>query len=100
MLAPLHQSAAQQEALDRVTGWTRARFGLAPGDAVFVAEIACAAPGCPPRETVIAFWTGGAVRHHIKIFKPVAAVVEGDLPPPWMKDALIAPEMLGCECCG
>src|SRR5262245_50444578 len=58
-------------AIDRVREWTRARFALAEDIAILVSEVACALPGCPPLETVIAFWEGG-LRYHFKIFKPVA----------------------------
>ena len=50
--------------------------------AILVAEVACAVPGCPPIETVIAFWSEER-RHHFKVFKPVAEVTEDDLPPYW-----------------
>jgi hypothetical protein len=85
------------EALARVAAWTRARFKLGEEDAVSVSQIDCTVPGCPPIETVVAFWTAGERRHHFKVFKPVADVAEDDLPPPWMKNALTAVE--GCECC-
>ena len=86
-------------ALDRVRAWTRARFALPDVAAILVAEVTCSAPGCPPLETAVAFWTGNATRHQFKVFKPVAEVVEDDLPPAWMKDALIADEQSGFECC-
>ena len=45
------------EALDRIREWTRERFTL-PGDAgILVSEVECKLPGCPPLETVVAFWT-------------------------------------------
>jgi nitrate reductase delta subunit len=50
---------------------------------------------------VIAFWTDdGETRHHWKIFKPVAEVVDDDLPPSWMKPALVVPEgaEVDCDC--
>lgn len=99
MLGSFRKSPEHLRALDRVAGWVRARFALPEDAAVIVAEIACALPGCPPVETVVGFWSTGGRRHHLKLFKPVAEVVEDDLPPAWMKDALIADEMLGCECC-
>jgi hypothetical protein len=86
-------------ALDRVREWTRWRFTLPDDAAIMVAEVTCALPGCPPLETVVAFWTGADTRHHFKLFKPVAEVVEDDLPPSWMKNALIVVEGFGCECC-
>jgi hypothetical protein len=84
-------------ALDRVRAWVRARFSLGDG-AILVAEVACAVPGCPPIETVIAFWSEER-RHHFKVFKPVAAVTEDDLPPYWMKRALAGSDDFQCECC-
>jgi nitrate reductase delta subunit len=48
---------------------------------------------------VIAFWTEGDKRHHFQLFKPVAEVTEDDLPPSWMKSALVEIEGIGCECC-
>jgi hypothetical protein len=86
-------------ALDRVREWTRERFVLTEDAAILVSEVSCALPGCPPRETVVAFWTESERRHQFKLFKPVAEVVMDDLPPRWLKDALAAIEGLGCECC-
>ena len=91
-------SPGYREALDRVREWTRARFALGEGTAILVAEVACAVPGCPPLETVIAFWSDER-RHHTKIFKPVTEVVEADLPPRWLKDALAVPDDFECDCC-
>jgi hypothetical protein len=86
-------------AIDRVKEWTRARFKLAPEVAILVSEVACALPGCAPLETIVAFWTESDKRHHFKVFKPVAEVVEDDLPPSFMKNALAENEVFGCPCC-
>jgi hypothetical protein len=85
-------------ALDRVRQWTRARFALTADETVMVSEVACSVPGCPPIETHLVFWTA-AGRHHFKVFKPLADVVEDDLPPAFMKNALIALEGIDCDCC-
>jgi nitrate reductase delta subunit len=90
---PAHAAAA-----DRVREWTRTRFALPEDATVMVAEFTCTVPGCPPLETVVAFWTGGDQRHHFKVFKPLEEVVEDDLPPRWLKNALADAEG-GCECC-
>jgi hypothetical protein len=84
---------------ERLEDWTRARFALGEETTVMVSELACAVPGCPPVETVVAFWLGDGKRHHFKVFKPLADVAEDDLPPPWMRSALAEMPMLGCECC-
>jgi nitrate reductase delta subunit len=94
----INKSPSHSAALDRVREWTRARFALGEGTAILVAEVACAVPGCPPLETVIAFWSDER-RHHTKIFKPVAEVLEDDLPPRWMKDALVVADDFECTCC-
>src|SRR5215470_8929595 len=73
-------SPAHAEALERVRAWTRERFKLADDVPVLVAEIACGLPGCPPLETVVAFWTAGDRRHQFKVFKPVEEVSRDDLP--------------------
>lgn len=84
------------DAIGRVKAWTRERFALAPDDAVLIAELACGLPGCPPRETVIAFWTAPGRRHSFKVFKPLDDVIEDDLPPAWMKDAIIGGNSFNC----
>ena len=85
-------------ALDRVREWVRARFALGEDTAILVAEVACAVPGCPPIETVIAFWAEEK-RHHFKVFKPVADVSEDDLPPRWLRPALAVADDFECQCC-
>lgn len=98
MLGFTKKSPDQGAATDRVCGWTRARFALGGDDTVMVSEIACTVPGCPPIETHLVFWSALG-RHHFKIFKPLAAVAEDDLPPAFMKNALIATDPLDCACC-
>jgi len=89
---------APEGAAERVRDWTRSRFSLAADAAVMVAQVDCAVPGCPPVETHVIFWTA-AGRHHFKIFKPLAEVAEDDLPPAFMKNALVAIDDLDCSCC-
>ena len=98
MLGFSKKSPGSSSAPDRVRDWTRARFALTDDETVMVAEVACSVPGCPPIETHLVFWTG-AGRHHFKIFKPIADVIEDDLPPAFMKNALIALEGIDCDCC-
>jgi len=98
MLRP-KQTTERLDALDRVREWTRERFKLPDEATIMVTEIACALPGCPPLETVVAFWTDADKRHHFKLFKSVQNVVQDDLPPAWLKDSLLVDEMAGCECC-
>jgi hypothetical protein len=98
-LRSFKKSREHREALARVRDWTRERFGLPEDAVILVVEVACGLPGCPPLETVVAFWTGDATRHHFKVFKPVREVAIEDLPPVWLKDSLAVPEGFGCDCC-
>ena len=98
MLAFNKRNPKYSAALNRVREEVRVRFSLGEG-AILVAEVACAVPGCPPIETVIAFWSEER-RHHFKVFKPVAEVTEDDLPPRWYLPALAVPDDFECSCCG
>jgi hypothetical protein len=86
-------------AIARVQDWTRDRFTLPEEAPVLVSQLACGVPGCPPLETVVAFWTESGDRHHFKIFKAVVEVVLDDIPPAWLKDSLFAFEGGSFECC-
>jgi hypothetical protein len=92
-------SPVHLQALDRVREWTRERFKLPAEATIMVAEIACTVPGCPPIDTVVAFWTDDETRHQFKIFKPVEEVVQDDLPYAWLKDSLAVPQGADCDCC-
>ena len=95
MLSFTNKSPDRLAAVDRIRAWTRARFALPEEAVILVTEIACGLPGCPPLETVVVFWTDR--RHRFKLFKPLAAVVEDDLPFGWLKDALA--EDVELDCC-
>lgn len=79
MLTPLKAPPEYLEALEAIKGWTRTRFRLPPEAPVLVAEVACSVPGCPPRETAVAFWTDSDVRHQFRLFKPVAEIAYDDI---------------------
>jgi hypothetical protein len=98
MLGFIRKSAGDSAASDRVRDWTRARFALSDEETVMVSEVACGVPGCPPIETHLVFWTARG-RHHTKIFKPLAEVTEDDLPPAFMKNALIVRDDADIDCC-
>ena len=98
MLARFQTHDAQLEAIERVKEWTRERFRLARDAPVFVSEVTCALPGCPPLETVVGFWSDAATRHHFKVFKPVQDVANEDIPPAWLRDALTVESDAECSC--
>jgi nitrate reductase delta subunit len=95
----IFHKGASQAVTTGLKNLTRQQFRLSDDDIVMVTELACLVPGCPPLETVFAFWPAGGQRRQFKIFKPAGAVEQADLPPWWMKDALILPDWIDCECC-
>ena len=100
MFGTFKRNPAQVAAFETIEAWTRVRFSLAARDAVLVTEITCRLPGCPPLETVVAFWTADLTRHHIKVFKKAVDVVEDDLPPGWYRPALAVDDnaVMDCGC--
>jgi hypothetical protein len=98
-LGPSKRGDEHRLASARVKAWVRARFRLGEDDVVSASEVECALPGCPPLETAISFWLADGKRRHYKVFKPIVEVVEDDLPPSWMRDALIVEEGAECSCC-
>jgi hypothetical protein len=90
-------TAETLSAAERLKAWTRSRFRLGEDDAVMAAEVECGLPGCPPLETVVAFWAG-ETRHQFKLFKRLAEVAEADLPPAWLKPDLVD-DGTGVTCC-
>ncbi|HZQ63437.1 MAG TPA: hypothetical protein VFC24_18910 [Casimicrobiaceae bacterium] len=98
MLATFGKDDAKLQALERIRHWTRERFGLGADAPVFAAEVACALPGCPPLETVIGFWSDESTRHHFKVFKRAEEVTQDDLPPSWLRDALVVTPGAECSC--
>lgn len=99
MLGSFSKGAAPPPALESIRDWTRQRFQLQPDETILVTELACTVPGCPPLETVVAFWTLDGQRHHFKLFKPADQVVPEDLPYAWMKRALAVPDGFSGDCC-
>ena len=99
MLSSARQAASHGQALDRIAEWTRERFGLPEDCAILVSEVKCPLPGCPPLETVVAFWTRDATRHHFKVFKPAADVVADDLPYYWLMKSLAVHPDFSSDCC-
>jgi len=83
--------------LEAVQGWTRRRFKLPLDAVVLVSELACTVPGCPPLETVVAFWTEDERRHQFKLYKPLREVHYDDVG--WLMGSPVAHEGSAWDCC-
>jgi hypothetical protein len=83
--------------LEAVRGWTRRRFKLPAEAAVLVSEMACTVPGCPPLETVVAFWTADERRHQFKLYKPLREVLYDDVG--WLMGSPAAHDGSAWDCC-
>jgi nitrate reductase delta subunit len=99
MLGSFRKSPDEVRALEQIERWTRERFELSPEAVVTASELACTLPGCPPLETVVAFWTADGARHHFKLFKRAHEVSSDDLPYRWLRDALVVQEGFDASCC-
>lgn len=99
MLGNIRGNPEHLEALERVREWTHGRFSLGAAAVIMVAEVECQVPGCPPIETIVAFWGEDGTRYRFKVFKPVADVTADDLPISWLLPSLVDYGELGCECC-
>jgi hypothetical protein len=75
--------AGYAQALQRIRGWTTATLSstaLPAGDPVIsITELACAEPGCPPRETVILVMWPDAPAWKLRIHRAMPDVEEGDV---------------------
>lgn len=87
------------DALERVQGWTRHRFHIPEDAPILVSELKCIIEGWPPIQTIVAFWTENAERHHFKIHKAIVEIVSEDLPAKWLDDGRFSLEGLDCTCC-
>jgi hypothetical protein len=83
--------------VESIRGWTRQRFKLAPELAILVSEMACSLPGCPPLETLVAFWTADERRHQFKLYKPMAEVIYDDIG--WLMGTPASHDGAGWDCC-
>ena len=98
-LGAAKKDAVHFAALDRIKEWTRERFALPASAPIVVSELACSVPGCPPLETVAAFWTEDGKRFQFKLIKPPEQVAQDDLPYKWLMKSLEAAEGAGLDCC-
>lgn len=99
MFGSFSKDATPSPGTERVRNWTRERFLLQMDETILVTELACSVSGCPPLETIVAFWTMDGRRHQFKVFKPVDQVMPEDLPYAWMKRALAVVDGFTCDCC-
>ena len=83
--------------LEALQGWTRRRFKLPVEAPVLVSEVACTVPGCPPLETVVAFWTADDRRHQFKLYKPLREVLYDDVG--WLMGSPASHEGSAWDCC-
>jgi nitrate reductase delta subunit len=90
---------AQRRALRRIKQWTRERFSLGDNELAMVTQEDTRIPGAPPVHTLIVFQCADGLKRHYRVFKPAVEVVEDDLPPAWMKNALVTPDGYQCSCC-
>jgi hypothetical protein len=73
--------------ISRVESLVRHRFGVPPSEIILVSQDPGLRPGFPPHETNVIFWKNKR-RYRLKVFAPVAKVIDGDLPVRWLLPSL------------
>ena len=74
------RTPGHDRAVEMIQRWTRARLMLPEEAPILVSELACSRPGCPPLQTLVAFWTEDGERHHFKILKSLQSIQPDDVP--------------------
>ncbi len=67
------------EALKQIRSWVRDVIPLDPEDTISVTELACAEPGCPPKETVIVIMHSSGLWEKMRIHNAMPDVSEMDI---------------------
>jgi hypothetical protein len=75
--------------LERIEDLVRSRFAVGDDQIVLVSEDDTQIDGAPERMTTVLFWTAGDLRHKVRIFKAADQIAEADLPPGWLRGALL-----------
>jgi hypothetical protein len=75
------------EDISRVEVLIRERFRVNDAGIILVSQDPGTKPGFPPLETNVIFWKGEK-RYRLKIFSPVATVMDADLPIDWLLPSL------------
>jgi len=63
----------------QIKQWVKAAWALPQSATVMVAEVECAEPGCPPRETVIAVFDADGTPRQSKLHKAMNDVTDRDI---------------------
>lgn len=71
------------ETARRLKTWAREVLALDEDDIVSVSELACARPGCAPRQTVVLLLLAGGGIRQMSIHRPMAEVSREDIAEAW-----------------
>ena len=82
--------------LERIEKIVRARFAIPKDQIVLVSQDPARLPGGPAIMTTVLFWMDVETRHKLRVFKPAADVTALDLPPSWLRSALLDDVLMDC----
>lgn len=82
--------------LERIENDLRKTYGVEDSQIVLVTEEPTRLPGGPKQMTTILFWIKED-RHKLRIFKPATEIMIADLPPMWVRGALL--DEGDADCC-
>ena len=83
--------------LERIEATVRSRYNVPDDQIVLVTQEQTRILGGPEKMTTILFWIDAETRNKVRVFKPAADVYSKDLPPTWLRSALLDDVL--AECC-
>jgi len=82
--------------LERIEQIVRSRFSVPNDQIVLVSQDQTRLPGGPALMTTVLFWMDIEDRHKLRVFKAAADVTALDLPPAWLRSALLDDVLMDC----
>ncbi|MGB3407508.1 MAG: hypothetical protein WBA67_08435 [Jannaschia sp.] len=97
MFAHRSITAAALSDLERIEQAVRCQYAVPEAQIVLVTQEPTRMLGGPVVMTTILFWTDPETRHKVRVFKPAHDVRASDLPPGWLRRALL--DDVATDCC-
>ena len=96
MFANRNITSAMVADLARIETAVRACYHVPDDQIVLVTQEPARLLGGPDQMTTVLFWIDPDTRHKLRLFKPASEVGQSDLPPAWLRSALIDDDLADC----
>ena len=96
MFAHRNITSARVADLARIETAVRTRYHVPEDQIVLVTQEPARLLGGPDQMTTVLFWMNSDTRHKLRLFKPASEVGQSDLPPAWLRSALLDDDLADC----